>query len=630
VWHLKNKIMYISEISIKNFKKIKELKIIPNHSYNVIIGENNQGKTTIFEALQTWYRCFQLYIRPNRTHFYKGNNLYLQYENLDFLRISRDIDLFTSSPYKAFLGLTISDTDISGKLRQFNLEFEINRPRYISNAYLRILKRNNNNFLSFAEHLRNKNIKLDDAIFLYQTNPIARVLAKEPFMNEGQIRKKIKRGKSQEVLRSKILLHRNKEKLERQVSDVLGKQVKFDISNINRRDKDEYINLQVTTDNKTFEIYLQGSGLIQITEIFATVDYLASKLNILLIDEPDSHIHLNLQKKLMDNLRKLTDSQIFIISHNDSFISQINNGELFYLNNDAIVSKELTPIDDADLIKRDFGSPIKTLESLNNADNIVFVEGNDDKKYIEKLLQRIQESSISIDDSNLKSCFFFQIRGKDNLINKLDHNKRTLSQLFRDKTYIVVTDKDFATISLVNSENSSIQERLGSNSKAFSHDGYCIESTLFSELDKLHNYIAHISNTNIQTIERESENFLNNLLQELTDVHSDLYRNFEKKFNSQKRNRSDLSQVLFSDVLRDSTQSRESLKNIMNKELIREYITTIESNCSITIVENGASLSNDKFCNKLFNDYIDKIPQHNILFESLKMLISEIYNVTFE
>lgn len=621
--------MYISKILIKNFKCIQQLEIHPNENFNVIIGENNQGKTTIFEALQTWYRCYQLYIRPNRTDFYQGNNLYFPYKNLDFLRLSKDTDLFKSSPNEAIIGVNIKDVDAAGYEINFDLQFKINRPQSISNAYLRILKNINNNFARFATHLKTKQIKLDDAIFLYQTNPVARVLAQEPFMNEGQIRQKIMRGKSQEVLRSKILLHSNLSNLENQVSTVIGRRIKFDITNRNRKDKDEFINLQVQDGGHSLDIHLQGSGLIQITEIFATVDYLASKLNILLIDEPDSHIHLSLQKRLMSSLKSLLDNQTFIISHNDGFVNEAVDGELFYLNQDAKNSKILRPLEDADLIKKDFGSPILTLERLNSSSNIVFVEGNDDKNYIKELLKKLIELGVVTNQSTLDTCFFFQIRGKDNLSTKLDYNRRTLSQLFIDKKYIVVTDKDFTTITNSSTLNNSIMQRLGVTSKAFCHDGYCIESTLFSELSKLHSYLAFVTNATITEIETNSNLILDQFLNDLSNITSARYIKIEQQFESQKRNRPELSSVMLSDVLRDSTQSRDMLKNIMNKYLIRDYIVALENSCTISIVPNSINLSDEDFCNKLFLDFINQLPVHGIVYDNHKQILGDIYNATF-
>ena len=43
---------YISKIKLKSFKSYDDVTINFDKSFNVIIGENNVGKSTIFEALQ--------------------------------------------------------------------------------------------------------------------------------------------------------------------------------------------------------------------------------------------------------------------------------------------------------------------------------------------------------------------------------------------------------------------------------------------------------------------------------------------------------------------------------------------------------------------------------------------------
>ena len=621
--------MYVSKIFIKNFKCIHELSIFPNEKFNVIIGENNQGKTTIFEALQTWYRCYQVYIRPNKTDFYVGNNLYLPYKDLNFLRLAKDTDLYNSSPNEALIGLTIVDNDTTGNIIEFDLQFKINRPQSISNSYLRVLKFNNQQFIAFSTHLKSKHIKLDEAIFLYQTSPVAQVLAQEPFMNEGQVRKKIMRGKSQEVLRNKITLHKNLTQLEKQVSNVLGSDIKFKIVNKNLKNKDEYINLQVLNHGKSFDLHLQGSGLIQISEIFATVDYLDSKLNILLIDEPDSHLHLALQKRLISNLKSLSHNQSFIISHNDSFVNETTDGELFYLSQDTKFSKELKHIIDGNLIKKDFGSPILTLERLNNSDNIIFVEGKDDKKYIEKLLENYIASIAILNPTEIKNCYYFHIRGKDNLSTKLEHNKRTLSQLFNDKKYVVVTDKDFTSLEKSSELNNLIKSKLGTTSESICHDGYCIESTLFSDLTKLYQYISFITMSTFTSIETNSNTILDQIILETKDITTSRYQKLEQQFNSQKNNRIELSVTSLSEVIIDSTIDRNAIKYLMNKKTIREFINLLETNCNITILADSADLTDEDFCITLFLNYINSIPNHNIIFDNHKNLIKNIYDARF-
>ena len=81
------------------------------------------------------------------------------------------------------------------------------------------------------------------------------------------------------------------------------------------------------TVNNT-NILSQGSGFLQVAEIFSSLEYTEAALYILLIDEPDSHLHTKLQKKLIEEFRTIDNSQLFIISHNDRFLNEVQDGEL--------------------------------------------------------------------------------------------------------------------------------------------------------------------------------------------------------------------------------------------------------------------------------------------------------------
>ena len=62
--------------------------------------------------------------------------------------------------------------------------------------------------------------------------------------------------------------------------------------------------------------------LLQLAEIFSSFEYLDAKIYILLIDEPDSHLHVKLQKKLIEEFRGITNSQLFIITHNERILNE--------------------------------------------------------------------------------------------------------------------------------------------------------------------------------------------------------------------------------------------------------------------------------------------------------------------
>ena len=117
-------------------------------------------------------------------------------------------------------------------------------------------------------------------------------------------------------------------------------------------------------------------------------------INVLLIDEPDSHTHTKVQKKLIKELRKIDNTQTLIITHNDVFVSEAKENELYFLNKEVItIEKELKPleIEKFNSIKSDLGGVILQLEQLNNSKKIIFVEGNDDEKYIEIITSKYND-----------------------------------------------------------------------------------------------------------------------------------------------------------------------------------------------------------------------------------------------
>lgn len=42
--------MYIEKLELENFKAFKKLEYTCNENFNVIVGENNIGKSTLFEG----------------------------------------------------------------------------------------------------------------------------------------------------------------------------------------------------------------------------------------------------------------------------------------------------------------------------------------------------------------------------------------------------------------------------------------------------------------------------------------------------------------------------------------------------------------------------------------------------
>lgn len=83
----------IKKIVIDKFKSINHLEITPAGNFNVLIGENNIGKTTIFEAIHLWKMCYDNNLKKDKSGFYSTAH-HLKFESMEFIRAYHDEDLF--------------------------------------------------------------------------------------------------------------------------------------------------------------------------------------------------------------------------------------------------------------------------------------------------------------------------------------------------------------------------------------------------------------------------------------------------------------------------------------------------------------------------------------------------------
>lgn len=613
--------LFIKKIEIENFKTIKKLTFTPNSNFNIIIGKNNIGKSTIFEAILLWEKCYNLILQSNKKEFYNlGGSLsqYLTFQDLNFLRIVDDRDLFYTMSNTSKITIIISDS-----VNEFELGVSIVKPKTIKNSFYRISTLKQKGFKDFSNYAKDKNTKLDEIIFIYQTRPIANVLQKEPFLNKGKIKKKIENGLSQEVLRNKILTKTNEEltTLEQNISSLIEQDVKFSNITPSQKKNDEYINLKINGK----DIHLQGSGLLQIIEILSTINYIEAPLNVLLVDEPDSHIHSNLQNKLMVYLKSIMNNQTFVISHNDTFVNDATEGEVFYLNDEIKESGNLVDLEQTkfDLIKNDLGGIIIGLTKINNAENIIFVEGDDDIQYMTKLLEKY--ISINSIDYNLNKLTFYHLRGKDYIEKKVEHVKRVVGQIFSGKKFSCIYDKDFSTIESANILNASLERKMSHSSKAIYHNGYCIESVLFSDIEKLCQFLWKSTPIHLIISLKEIKAFVvfyeSILIKQVNKIGSKEYKQLYEQFKGQKKDsRPELNNIEFADFVENSGNN---LQFFMNKSHIKDFITRMEESYSFSFFDKQEE-SDEFYVSSLFDLYVNYIKESDDFYQSYKDTIIEL------
>lgn len=585
----------------------------------MIIGENNIGKSTIFEALLLWEKCYNESLTSNKKNFYSQSvPLYISFDELYFLRITKDEDLFYGNKRTCEIGGEFSEENSE---ENFYLTFSLTKPS-IENAYVRVQRMAPEQFDAFKEKMDSIGTKLTEFLFIQQTEPVAKVLAKEPYMFPGQIRKKIEKGRSHEVLRNKILSS-DIELLTERMKRVLDCDFDFKVPTRTAREKEEYINLYVTQNGKKIDVGLQGSGFLQVAEIFSSMAIMDNALNVLLIDEPDSHISPRIQNKLLDCLKEISNVQVFVITHNDNFVSELAAEDIIFINSENKNTGHIEALNDIniDVLHSSLGGVITGLTRLQKNKRIIFTEGDDDIAYLKAMNEAFKRvnSPSAIDFSKIS---FWYIRGKDNMNLKIMANKQLLSQAVQGCKYAVIFDKDYST-EAANTKfiNSDILRRLGNSSWAHTHNGYCIESVLFSEMDKLKKFLNKITGKDEETINTFLDEYFYELKQSLSNVQSNIYFNMKEKFKSQKKpTRPELDNVEF-DIY--AGEAAQNIHYAMNKDNIRAFVLKIEEEWGITLFQREDDAS-ETLASGLLNKYIDSIEAADDIYNDYVILFQKI------
>lgn len=523
--------MYIKEFHIQNFKSFKDVKINFNPTLNVFTGVNNAGKTTVLEALALWNKIFNKSIskagrivkdkndkiRYNKEDYVMGitSNRYFDFQSIiDIVRSPNSEDIFYGADTKEFIILSVTFSK-----KEEEKEEEITIPFTIKSAagnyyYITLGYSDKNNFFDTFDFQKFNRFftEFTSPLGFYYASPVASIRAKEEFVTTPKVTEAIVKRTSSSYIRNRLhQLYRNYNNTEafQQFNSNLNYILNnnnnvFDFEVVGDINKDirTIINIKNQRENIYRDIALFGGGTLQIIEILLNFYGQTKKdLNIILLDEPDSHIHRDIQKRLIEvltNFAKNENNQIFITTHNESLIRSVLPENLFHLEqkSEAIYN----PIGNQVLINvrphfsgiyPSFINSVITAVSGNTnaldfinaieADTIIFVEGQDDAKYFDILLkQQIQ---------NKKKYVFWVLGGVSHIFENIKHYKMLFSSIKNTKTLweksVLIMDRDFlADEHIEKIEQTFIQDKeLSIKTKIW--NSYTFESTLFLDIELL-------------------------------------------------------------------------------------------------------------------------------------------------
>ncbi len=544
--------MHIQKIQIKNFKAFQDVTINLNSDVNIFTGKNNSGKTTILEAVALWHECFNKLIRQagRATNNYKkgdyilGNTQekYFPFNEINSVRSPNFEDIFYQQQKN-------DKVEIIAKLKHEEVDLEIGFEIGSSglNYVIVLMNYSTYNFTKFNDSF----VQFPSPIGLYYASPVSTIRQQERFVTNPQILEAIQIRESASILRNRLYsLYHNKRNLslyESFLSDL--SYILFD----NQQGIEFYINSNIQKNTRVIvdfrihprdtekDISLLGSGTLQIIEILLNLysPEQNTDFNLILLDEPDSHIHYDIQKRLLSILTKFSQqrNQLLITTHNEALIRSSNLHHLFHLENTANhVYQSLNNTQIQNLDPRFKGIyPMATnpiISSLGNtngldfinaieADRLIFVEGQDDARAIYLLLQK------GVSPRNTKKYVFWVLNGISHVFKELLSYKTVFSAIKNNKTLweksFLIIDRDFLSDEHCQIIKEKMQEKLGLES--YITEAYTLEATLLTDLNKLGRLLTKwVSNTYSQNIDQS--NLINSLESSYQSILQNLQTNY--------------------------------------------------------------------------------------------------------
>ncbi len=313
--------MRIKSIEIGNFKAINSAKI-DLADFNVIVGANGSGKSSILQAMHWMFQSGRN--RRVEARSKSSDGVTLSEKNATYMPSPDYRNAGYSSEYGNKTGTPQFDMSVIATMDD---ESEVTAELWIKSARNEGILVHIPSGNAFISKLRDPNRE-----FCAYIPGLAGIPLNEERRSQAIVHRLAAAGDANTVLRNVLLLLKGKEingkngliLLEEYASKIIGN-ISLDIEFSDERDSTisaRFTTAEMTSlERKWKPLELAGIGFLQVIQIFAYLLYYRPAL--LLVDEPDAHLHPTAQEQLIPVLvaaSQKTDTQVVLTTHSPSVI----------------------------------------------------------------------------------------------------------------------------------------------------------------------------------------------------------------------------------------------------------------------------------------------------------------------
>lgn len=381
----------IEKIEISNFKNISNLTL-ELENLNVLVGSNNSGKSSILQAIQFAISVAQTTNFENSRWNHTTNKL----------PTSLTPEQLIYAPFRDVYSLALGGKLKTEYATAIQIEFTEKDTQNVSKVLIRKGKNKN-----IATEIHNETIgellrKIEEPFTIYVPG-LAGIPSFEELKSPGLVRRAAARGDANNVFRNIIwLLHENPESWTSFITDVKDIFPEIEIIASFNQERDEHLNIQIKYSDKILPIDAAGTGFLQVLQILSYINIYKPK--ILLLDEPDAHLHPNNQRKLAKKLYDLSLSrsfQIIMSTHSRHLLYELESiSKINWINSGKLVEEDINIIN----VLMDIGALDKGDLLKNDRLKLIVLTEDEDQIPIKTLIQASEIPLEEIEVWSYKGC----------------------------------------------------------------------------------------------------------------------------------------------------------------------------------------------------------------------------------
>ena len=383
----------ITKLILENFKSIKKEEY-DFTQFDLLVGRNNSGKSTVLQALAIWQFCVDQFKFSKRSGS-KGIQIVLPN--------------FTALPVPEFNLLWKDRTD-----RHFLTKDGVKKQEYILIRIRVEWQKATGEKESFGVELRYHSSqtiyaipeeswekfheleKQDDFPRIAYVPPFSGLEPNEKALDVSPIRQQVGKGQPGSVLRNLLLsvcpstvptekvkgtnspkkIPENWQELAEIISRWFS--VKIHEPKYNSM-RDVYITVEYEQNGKDYDIIAGGSGFHQTLSLLAFL--YGYHPTTILLDEPDAHLHVNLQREILDFFKRKSierNIQFLIATHSEEFVKGVDVSEILSLLNKETTRIESTP----NILNAMAVVSNEEIARMATSPFILYVEGESDERIL--------------------------------------------------------------------------------------------------------------------------------------------------------------------------------------------------------------------------------------------------------